>query len=165
MALLTQNVEWLCFVCNPFEMREDLSRSCDVFSSRCILFLFRHNTCQRCEENAHNNPEKTEMLLASWQKRPWLQGWNIFIKPLREPFLWWMIWDNFKYLWTIFNFFFFYQSMELIGGNEIQLPSLKRENISYVFPNKVSSSLMNVYLFTCFFLFTQKDQKSILQII
>ena len=55
--------------------------------------------------------------------------------------------------------------MELIGGNEIQLPSLKRENISYVFPNKVSSSLMNVYLFTCFFLFTQKDQKSILQII
>ena len=37
--------------------------------------------------------------------------------------------------------------MELIGGNEIQLPSLKRENISYVFPNKVSSSLMNVYLF------------------
>lgn len=28
------------------------------------------------------------------------------------------------------------KSMELIGGNEIQLPSLKRENISYVFPNK-----------------------------
>lgn len=28
--------------------------------------------------------------------------------------------------------------MELIGGNEIKLPSLKRENISYVFPNKVS---------------------------
>ena len=46
-----------------------------------------------------------------------------------------------------FSFIFFYQSMELIGGNEIQLPSLKRENISYVFPNKVSSSLMNVYLF------------------
>ena len=33
----------------------------------------------------------------------------------------------------------FSQSMELIGGNEIKLPPLKTENMSYVFPNKVSS--------------------------
>jgi len=28
--------------------------------------------------------------------------------------------------------------MELIGGNEIKLPPLKKENMTYVFPNKVS---------------------------
>ena len=39
----------------------------------------------------------------------------------------------------IFIVLSFSQSMELVGGNEIKLPPLKRENMSYVFPNKVSS--------------------------
>ena len=44
--------------------------------------------------------------------------------------------------------------MELIGGNEIKLPSLKRENISYVFPNKVSLPLINVNLLLAVLLVT-----------
>ena len=28
--------------------------------------------------------------------------------------------------------------MELIGGNEMKLPQLKKENMTYVFPNQVS---------------------------
>lgn len=50
----------------------------------------------------------------------------------------------YTYFGNINNFAYMYffvlssQSMELIGGNEIKLPRLKKENMTYVFPNKVS---------------------------
>lgn len=43
--------------------------------------------------------------------------------------------NNFAYMYF---FVLSSQSMELIGGNEIKLPRLKKENMTYVFPNKVS---------------------------
>ena len=44
------------------------------------------------------------------------------------------------------------QSMELIGGNEMKLPPLKKENMTYVFPNKVSLyGLLALFLLDIFF--------------
>ena len=44
------------------------------------------------------------------------------------------------------------QSMELIGGNEMKLPPLKKENMTYVFPNKVSLyGVLTLFLLKIFF--------------
>ena len=61
----------------------------------------------------------------------------------------------------IFIVLSFSQSMELIGGNEIKLPPLKKENMSYVFPNKVSSYgiLVNYILVGNTFLWYMKHEK------